>query len=131
MCRSFGGAVCAGVVTVICSSAQGQNLFEADFNSGSINEYTPGGTQSTFASGLNGPSGVAFDSSGDLFVATLNAATFTKLLRAGRKVLLPLDCLLLGGWPSTTQGIYLRRITAAATFTNLHRVGCKVRSLLG
>ena len=38
-------------------------------NNGSIYEFTPGGVQSTFASGLNAPYGLAFDSAGDLFVA--------------------------------------------------------------
>ena len=36
------------------------NLFEADYGSGNIYEYTPGGARSTFASGLNGPYGLAF-----------------------------------------------------------------------
>jgi sugar lactone lactonase YvrE len=36
---------------------------------GSIFQYTPDGLQSTFASGLSSPRGVAFDSVGNLFVA--------------------------------------------------------------
>jgi hypothetical protein len=36
---------------------------------GSIFQYTPAGTQDTFASGLDRPRGVAFDNSGNLFVA--------------------------------------------------------------
>ena len=35
--------------------------------SGNIYEFTPSGAQSTFASGLNQPSGLAFDSAGNLF----------------------------------------------------------------
>jgi sugar lactone lactonase YvrE len=50
---SVNGAICGR----LCS----------DF-SGSISEYTPAGTQSTFASGLARPRGLAFDSSGDLLV---------------------------------------------------------------
>ncbi|MGH7993880.1 MAG: PEP-CTERM sorting domain-containing protein, partial [Limisphaerales bacterium] len=38
------------------------NLFEGDFTSGNIYEFTPGGVQSTFASGLNGPTHLAFQS---------------------------------------------------------------------
>src|SRR6266446_5109061 len=45
------------------------DLFESDFGSGNIYEFTPGGTRSTFASGLNGPLGLAFDSAGNLFEA--------------------------------------------------------------
>ena len=44
------------------------DLFEADFGTGNIYEFTPSGTRSTFASGLN-PYGLAFNSAGDLFVA--------------------------------------------------------------
>jgi hypothetical protein len=36
---------------------------------GSILEFTPGGTETTFASGLDLPRGLAFDSTGNLFVA--------------------------------------------------------------
>ncbi len=46
------------------------NLFEADFGSGNIYEFTPGGTQSTFATlPANGPAQIAFDSAGNLFVS--------------------------------------------------------------
>jgi sugar lactone lactonase YvrE len=37
---------------------------------GAIYQYTPGGVQTTFASGLSHPRGLAFDSAGNLFVAT-------------------------------------------------------------
>jgi sugar lactone lactonase YvrE len=51
----------------ICSSAQAQNLFGSDLNSGNIYEFTTNGTPSTFASGLSGPTGLAFNSAGNLF----------------------------------------------------------------
>ena len=56
-CHSFGGVVCAGAVLLIASSAQAQNLFVSNqlSGSGSITEITPGGAQSTFASGLDNP----------------------------------------------------------------------------
>ena len=41
----------------------------SDWYSGDIYEYTPNGTQSTFASGLNKADKLAFNSIGDLFVA--------------------------------------------------------------
>lgn len=37
-------------------------------NPGTILEFTPGGTESTFATGLSFPRGLAFDSTGNLFV---------------------------------------------------------------
>ena len=42
-------------------------LFVSDFFSNNIYEFTPGGARSTFASGLNQPLGLAFDSAGNLF----------------------------------------------------------------
>jgi hypothetical protein len=62
--HSFSGVICAGVVLLISSSAQAQNLFVSDYWGNCINEFTPDGTQSTFASGLNGPSGLAFGVAG-------------------------------------------------------------------
>jgi len=59
-CHSFGGAVCAGAVLLIASSAPAQNLFVSEDGSGDINEFTPGGGETTFASGLSEPFGLAF-----------------------------------------------------------------------
>jgi len=46
------------------------NGFRPFDGGGSILQYTPTGTQSTFASGLSRPRGLAFDSAGNLFVNT-------------------------------------------------------------
>src|SRR5208283_5665441 len=46
-----------------------QNLFVADDGSGNIYELMPDGSRSTFASGLDNPSALAFNSSGYLFVS--------------------------------------------------------------
>ena len=64
-------AVCLGALILICPSAPAQNLFMSsnDGQTGVIFEFTPDGTQSTFASGLSNPQGLVFDSSGNLFVA--------------------------------------------------------------
>lgn len=65
----FGGAI------VLIASLRAQNLFVSDYSSGNIYEFTPGGTRSVFASGLNEPVGLAFDSAGNLFVATQGSGT--------------------------------------------------------
>jgi sugar lactone lactonase YvrE len=65
----FGGALCAGTVLLMAASAQAQNLFATDFEGGKIYEITSEGVQTTFATGLVNPAGLAFNSAGDLFVA--------------------------------------------------------------
>jgi secreted PhoX family phosphatase len=74
--RSLGGIICAGTILVMATGAMGQNIFVANYDTDDIYEIPPGGPQSVFATGMNYPSGIAFNSSGDLFVAnTDNNAT--------------------------------------------------------
>jgi sugar lactone lactonase YvrE len=63
---TISGAVCGIILAAQC--VQAQNLFVGDYASESILEYS-GGTQTTFATGLDYPTGLAFDSAGDLFEA--------------------------------------------------------------
>ena len=49
------GVLCLAVISLICSSASAQNLFAVDALQGiygNIDEFTPNGVRSTFASGL-------------------------------------------------------------------------------
>jgi sugar lactone lactonase YvrE len=69
----FVGVACAGAVLLNAANAPAQNLFVSVQSSGNIFEYTPGGAQSTFATGLAYPQGLAFDSAGNLFVADGNS----------------------------------------------------------
>jgi hypothetical protein len=66
--HAFSGVVCAGAVLLFAASAQSQNLFVTDFWSGNVYEFTPGGVRTTFASGFTGPSGLAFNNAGNLFI---------------------------------------------------------------
>src|SRR5438270_625168 len=69
------GVLCLAGISLICSSAPAQNLFAVDVDpttggfNGSIDEFTPNGVRSIFASGLTSPFALAFDSGGNLFVA--------------------------------------------------------------
>lgn len=72
-----------GVFFALAITAHAQNLyvsvngavcgFQCSDFTGSISEYTPTGMQSTFASSLPRPRGLAFDSSGNLFAAVTRA----------------------------------------------------------
>jgi PEP-CTERM motif len=64
------GAICALILTTRC--AQAQNLF-ATYNN-QIDEFTPAGVESEFASDVNG-NGLAFAPNGNLFVATYTTIT--------------------------------------------------------
>jgi len=81
--HSFGAAVCAGAVLLIASSAQAQNLFVANWADNDIIEITPSGVQSIFASGLDGPYGLAFNSAGDLFVANFFGGDIIEITPSG------------------------------------------------
>src|SRR5438132_1229978 len=74
----------AALVPASARAAVG-DLYEADFSSSTIFKFTPAGTTSTFASGLNGPYGLAFDGSGSLFEADYNSGTIFKFTPAGTK----------------------------------------------
>ena len=64
-----------GAIFALAITAQAQNLYVSAHTPGtgfyhhSILEFTPSGVQSTYASGLSFPRGLAFDSLGNLFAA--------------------------------------------------------------
>jgi hypothetical protein len=60
-----------GSTNLVDLSFQSGNLFitKFTFQTGSVAKFTPSGTRSVFASSLNFPSGLAFDSVGNLFVS--------------------------------------------------------------
>jgi len=65
------------------SSMSAQNLFEADLGSQHIYEFTTNGTQSTFASSLHNPQGLAFNSAGDLFEADATSGDINEFTTNG------------------------------------------------
>lgn len=79
----FSGSFLTVVVLLIAPGMLAQNLFEADWGTGNIYEFTPGGTQSTFATGLSDPEGLIFNSAGDLFAANVNNGTISEFTPSG------------------------------------------------
>lgn len=66
------------------ANTQAQNLFVGDFNT-NIYQFTPAGAQSTFATGLNEPFGLAFDRAGMLFEADWGSGNIYKIKPDGTK----------------------------------------------
>jgi sugar lactone lactonase YvrE len=66
-------------------SAATGDLYQADFNSGNIYKFTPNGTRSSFASGLDGPEGLAFDTAGNLFVSATGTGIIYKYAPGGTR----------------------------------------------
>ncbi len=63
------GAIYGGAFVVAAASAPAQNLFESDLGSQHVYELSTNATKSTFASGLDNPQGLAFNSAGAMFEA--------------------------------------------------------------
>src|SRR5437660_1531313 len=73
----------AGLLPINIFAAPG-DLFESDQGSNTIFKFTPVRVKTTFASGLNGPFGLAFGA-GSLFESDTGTGTIFKLTPAGVK----------------------------------------------
>ena len=63
------------------------NIFASDFVNNRIQKITPGGTVTTFASGLHTPYGLAFDSAGFLYEADAGSGNIFKFDPSGNRSL--------------------------------------------
>src|SRR5881628_3442896 len=71
-----------GAIFALAISSHAQNLYvSANVPGGNheIFEFTPDGTQSIYASGLDNPRGLAFDSIGNLFATTAHSANHIEI----------------------------------------------------
>lgn len=83
MLHSCARAVFVGAFLLLAAGAPAQNLFVSCAGNGNIVEINPQGGQSVFATGLNTPNGLAFDSAGDLFVANEGSGTIDEFINNG------------------------------------------------
>lgn len=74
--------MCVGATLLLSATAQAQNLFVGT-GTNSITQFTPGGAQSTFVSGLNRPYGLAFNSAGALFETDSGSGNIYKFMPGG------------------------------------------------
>src|SRR4051812_3156370 len=86
-------AVVAFLSLLSATSSRGApgDLYVGDVGSNSIFKFTPDGTKTTFASGLNGPAGLAFDSKGNLYATDGFGSTIFKFTPAGEKSIFASD----------------------------------------
>ncbi|MGC4044757.1 MAG: hypothetical protein QM758_13270 [Armatimonas sp.] len=75
------------VCLVLAPSAWSQTLMVANFGSNEIIKIAPDGVKTTFATGLNGPFGLAYSSTGDLYVSNFNDSTIYKISPTGTRTL--------------------------------------------
>ena len=69
---------------LLVPAAPGAQLFVANNGDNTIGKFTPGGIGSVFASsGLSAPTGLAFDSAGNLYAANAGDSTIEKFTPAG------------------------------------------------
>ena len=75
------------------------NLFVANTGTNTIEEFSPQGVGTLFASGMAGTGGLAFDSHGDLFVAEFQGSQIEEFAADGTRSVFA-DMRPLGGQPS-------------------------------
>jgi sugar lactone lactonase YvrE len=109
----------------VSAHAAAGDLFEADEGSGTIFKFTSGGTKTVFASGLNGPAGLAFDASGNLFVAEINTGTISKVTRTGTKTTFASGLNGPGGVALDAAGNVFEGDSTGGTITKITPAGTK------
>ena len=72
-----------GLSLVCGASARAGDIFVSDSGNGTVVRFDSAGNESIFASGLNDPSGLAFDGGGNLYVADSGAGTILKFSANG------------------------------------------------
>jgi hypothetical protein len=115
-----------GVLLVpVSARAAAGDLFEADGGSGTIFKFTPGGTKTVFASGINFPGGLAFDGSGNLFATEVNTGMIYKFSRTGTKTIFASNLAGPAGIAFDAAGNLFDPDSAGSTITKITPAGAK------
>src|SRR5947209_16984787 len=80
--------VVGALVSIVCSSGAGAAtifpLYVSNRTGNSVEKFTSAGNGSVFtASGINNPQGIAFDTSGNLYVASASSNVIERFSRSG------------------------------------------------
>ena len=102
-------------------AAPGDLYVTTGFNPGSIVRITPDGTKNTFTTNLNGPWGVAFDSSGNLFETDNNGGIIYKFTPDGSRTTVGSLANVTGLAVDTSGNVY-----AAASYCFCRRPGSRL-----
>ena len=78
-----GTALLALAASALPALAMPGDLYVSNFNSNTIERFTPGGAASVFATGLSFPVALAFDASGNLYAANLDTNTIEQFTPGG------------------------------------------------
>jgi len=78
-------AILVAIVLSPLAAASSGDLFEADFSSGIINRFDPSGVRKVFASGLQGPEGLAHDTDGNFYVSETGNGVINKFTPDGTR----------------------------------------------
>lgn len=83
----FAAAVVAVVFFTSHAPAAPGDIYETDFSSGTLFKFSPTGSRTTFATGLNGPEGMAFDRNGNFFVTDTGSGRIFKYAPNGTRTI--------------------------------------------
>ena len=73
------------LVFLASAIAHADYIYVSCYGNGTIEKFDSSGNGTIFASGLNGPSGLAFDSSGNLFTTNWSTGTIEKFDSSGNR----------------------------------------------
>jgi sugar lactone lactonase YvrE len=103
------------------------DLFVVDSSAGAIVKYNPAGTKTTFLGGFTTPTGIAFDSKGNIFVADGNpgSSTISKITPTGIKTLFASGFSIPQALAFDNSGNLFVSDTLAGTITKISPTGTK------